>query len=88
MRKDLQTMLDQMYEVREGLHEQTNWDSEATKIPCMAHVIQLIVKAMLSAFNVEPGEDPAVDSSDERDVPLDVEGESVVSVIRKVSEKP
>lgn len=80
MRKDLQVIMDQMYE---GLEEQVSWDSEATKIPCMAHVIQLVVKAMLGAFNVEPGEDPTSEDSIEPDLPLDEE--NVVGVIRKVS---
>ena len=32
-------------------------DSDVTKIPCMAHVIQLVVKAILKAFNVDINED-------------------------------
>lgn len=46
MRKDLEAMIEST----------ADWSSEATKIPCMAHVIQLVVKAMLKAFNIEPGE--------------------------------
>ena len=35
------------------LDEESIWNSDATKIPCMAHVIQLVVKAILKAFNIE-----------------------------------
>ena len=38
------------------LLQDIEWDSDATKIPCMAHVIQLVVKAILKAFNVNVDE--------------------------------
>ena len=39
------------------LKEEFTWNSKATKIPCIAHVIQLIIKAILKSFNVETKEE-------------------------------
>jgi hypothetical protein len=46
------------------------------KIPYLAHIIQLIVKVILGAFNIKPAEDESVDD--------DVNNRSVNSVIAKV----
>jgi hypothetical protein len=46
MRKELEELLN-------NLDINNSWSSEFTKIPCLAHVIQLIVKAILSAFDIK-----------------------------------
>jgi hypothetical protein len=46
MRKELESYM-------RSTTQEVEWSSDATKIPCMAHVIQLVVKAMLRAFNVD-----------------------------------
>jgi hypothetical protein len=53
------------------------WSSESTKIPCLAHVIQLVVKAILGAFNIKLTE---TEYSDD-----DINGRSISSAIAKVS---
>jgi len=42
-------------ELKDLLIQDSGWNSKATKIPCMAHVIQLVVKAILKSFNVKLG---------------------------------
>ena len=44
MRKELEDMLN-------DLDINNSWSSESTKIPYLAHVIQLVVKAILGAFD-------------------------------------
>ena len=68
MRKELEELLN-------SLDINNNWSSDSTKIPCLAHVIQLVVKAILGAFNIKPAEGEGVD---------DVNGRSVNSAIAKV----
>jgi hypothetical protein len=80
MRRDLDDMLDQ-------LDWTSTWDHEATKIPCMAHVIQLVVKAMLAAFDVKPGEEEEDDEEHSSGIPLIEieENGTVIAAIKKVS---
>jgi hypothetical protein len=67
MRKELEELI-------KKLDINNNWSSESTKIPCLAHVIQLVVKAILRAFNIEPVEEQTDN----------VNGGSVCSAIAKV----
>lgn len=57
MRRELEVMI-------EDFNWERGWDSDATKIPCMAHVIQLVVKAILAAFKIKPGEGTERDEDD------------------------
>lgn len=66
------------------------WSPDATKIPCMAHVIQLVVKAILSGFKVSRGELEDIDADDtEIERRLTEAGtDSVASIIEKASHTP
>ena len=68
MRKELEELLN-------NLDVNNSWSSDSTKIPCPAHVIQLVIKAILGAFDIKP----ATEDLDE-----DVNSRSVSSVIAKV----
>ena len=72
------TMRKELEELLNNLDVNNGWSSDSTKIPCLAHVIQLVVKAILGAFNIKPaeGEGEGVDE--------DVNGRSVNSAIAKV----
>jgi hypothetical protein len=48
LRRNLEDMLERL--------DLAYWDHKATKIPCMPHVLQLVVKAMLRVLNVKLGE--------------------------------
>ena len=52
-----------------------NWSSEFTKIKCLAYVIQLVVKAILGAFDIK---------SATEDLDDDINSRSVSSTIAKV----
>ena len=69
MRKELEELLN-------NLDVDNSWSSDSTKIPCLAHVIQLVVKAILGAFNIKPAESESIED--------DVNGRSVNSAIAKV----
>jgi hypothetical protein len=69
MRKELEELLNNL-DINNG------WSSESTTIPCLAHVIQLVVKAILGAFDIKPAESEEFDN--------DINGGSVCSVIAKV----
>ena len=69
MRKELEELLN-------SLDVNNNWSSDSTKIPCLAHIIQLVVKAILGAFNIKPAEGEGVDD--------DVNDRSVNSAIAKI----
>ena len=69
MRKELEELLN-------NLDVDNSWSSDSTKIPCLAHVIQLVVKAILGAFNIKPAESEGIED--------DVNGRSVNSAIAKV----
>jgi hypothetical protein len=70
------TMRKELEELLNNLDDNNGWSSESTKIPCLAHVIQLVVKAILSAFNIKPTESEYSDDN--------VNGGSVNSVIETV----
>ena len=69
MRKELEELLN-------NLDINNNWNSESTKIPCLAHVIRLVVKAILDAFDIKPAESEDFDN--------DINSRSVSSAIAKV----
>ena len=71
------TMRKELEELLNNLDINNGWSSESTKIPCLAHVIQLVVKAILSAFDIKPTE---IEYSDD-----DINGRSISSAIAKVS---
>ncbi|RFU24974.1 hypothetical protein B7463_g11361, partial [Scytalidium lignicola] len=77
MRKDLEDIL-----------EDRQWSSEGTKIPCMAHVVQLVVKAMLAAFDIQLDENIEQDEDIERDeepaIPIESNDGTVASAIKKI----
>ena len=70
------TMRKELEELLNSLDVNNNWSSDSTKIPCLAHVIQLVVKAILGAFNIKPAEGEGFDDN--------VNGRSVNSMIAKV----
>jgi hypothetical protein len=59
-----------------NLNVNNDWSRESTTIPCLAHVIQLVVKAILSTFDIKPAESEDFDD--------DVNGRSVSNTITKV----
>ena len=69
MRKELEELLN-------SLNVNNNWSSDSTKIPCLAHIIQLVIKTILGAFNIKPAESEGVED--------DVNGRSVNNTIAKV----
>jgi hypothetical protein len=66
----------ELEELLNSLEVNNSWSSEANKIPCLAYMIQLDVKAILGVFNIKPAEIEGVDE--------DVNGRSVNSAIAKV----
>jgi len=74
MRKELEDMLKDLEQ------DIPAWDSAGTTIPCMAHVIQLAVKAMLSSFNIQSGEDVG-----EEAISSECTDGTIGSIIQKVS---
>jgi hypothetical protein len=70
MQKELEELLN-------NLDINNDWSSESTKILCLAHVIQLVIKAILGAFDIKPTE---TEYSDD-----DINGRSISSAIAKVS---
>ena len=69
MRKELEELLN-------NLDINNSWSNDSTKILYLAHVIQLVVKAILGAFNVKLAEKEQIDN--------DINGRSVCNVIAKV----
>ena len=70
------TMRRELEELLNSLDINNSWSSDATKIPCLAHVIQLVVKAILGAFDIKPTESEGVDE--------DIKGRNMNSTIAKV----
>ena len=70
MRKELEELLN-------NLDINSSWSSDSTKIPCLTHVIQLVVKAILSTFDIKPTESEYSDD--------DINSRSISSAIAKVS---
>ena len=48
------TMRKELEELLNNLDINNGWSSDSTKIPYLAHVIQLVVKAILGAFDIKP----------------------------------
>jgi hypothetical protein len=71
------TIRKELEELLNNLDINNDWSSEYTKIPCLAHVIQLVVKAILGAFDIKLTE--TEDSDD------DINGRSISSAIAKIS---
>jgi hypothetical protein len=69
MRKELEELLNNL-DINNG------WSCKSTKIPCLAHMIQLIVKTILGAFDIKPAESEDFDN--------DINGRSMSNVIAKV----
>ena len=53
-----------------------DWSSKFTKITCLVHVIQLVVKAILGAFDIKPVESKHFDNN--------IDDRSISSAIEKV----
>jgi hypothetical protein len=70
------TMRKELEELLNSLDVNNNWSSDSTKILCLAHVIQLVIKAILGAFNIKSAEGEGIDD--------DVNGRSMNSAIAKV----
>ena len=70
MQKELEELLN-------NLDINSSWSSDSTKILCLAHIIQLVVKAILSAFDIKPIETEYSNN--------DINGKSISSAIAKVS---
>ena len=70
------TMRKELEELLNSLDINNNWSSDSTKIPCLAHVIQLVVKAILGAFNVKLVKKKQIDDN--------INGRSMCSTIVKV----
>jgi len=70
------TMRKELEELLNNLDINNSWSSESTKIPCLAHVIQLVVKAILGAFDIKPAESGHLDEG--------IDDRSVNSAITKV----
>ena len=69
-------MQKELKELLNNLDNNNSWSSDSTKIPCLAYMIQFIVKVILSAFNIKPAESEGVED--------DVNSRNVNSVIAKV----
>jgi hypothetical protein len=50
------TIQKELKELLKSLDISNNCSSDSTKIPCLAHVIQLVIKAILDTFNIKPAE--------------------------------
>src|SRR5580692_5102276 len=70
------TIRKELEELLNNLNINNGWSSESTTIPCLAHMIQLVVKAILGAFDIKPIESENFDN--------DINGGSVCSAIAKV----
>ena len=71
------TMQKELEELLNNLDINSSWSSDSTKILCLAHIIQLVVKAILSAFDIKATETEYSDN--------DINGRSISSTIAKVS---
>jgi hypothetical protein len=71
------TMQKELEELLNNLDINNDWSSKSTKIPYLAHVIQLIIKAILGAFDIKPTEAKYSDD--------DINSRSISSAITKVS---
>ena len=71
------TMQKELEELLNNLDINSSWSSDSTKILYLAHIIQLVVKAILSAFDIKATETEYSDN--------DINGRSISSTIAKVS---
>jgi hypothetical protein len=63
------TMRKELEELLNNLDINNSWSSKSTKIPCLAHVIQLIVKVILGIFDIKPVESGHLDKGiDDRSI--------------------
>jgi hypothetical protein len=69
-------MWKELEELLNNLDINNSWSSESTKILCLAHVIQLVVKAILGVFNIKLAESEGFAD--------DINGMSVSSAIAKI----
>ena len=69
-------MWKELEELLNNLDINNSWSSESTKILCLAHVIQLVVKTILGAFDIKPVESRYLDEG--------IDDRSVNSTITKV----
>jgi hypothetical protein len=56
MQKELEELLN-------NLDINKSWSSESTKIPCIAYVIQFVIKTILGAFDIKPAESRYLDKA-------------------------
>ena len=70
-------MWKELEELLNNLDINNDWSSKSTKIPCLAYVIQLVVKAILDAFNIKPTETEYFDD--------DINSRSISNATAKVS---
>jgi hypothetical protein len=70
------TMQKELEELLNNLDINNSWSSKSTKIPCLAHMIQLVIKVILGAFNIKPAESRHLDKG--------IDDRSVNSAITKV----
>ena len=68
-------MWKELEELLNNLDINNSWSSDSTKIPCLAYVIQFIVKAILGTFDIKPSTE---------DLDNDINSSSVSNVITKV----
>jgi hypothetical protein len=73
---DNRIMQKELEESLNNLDINNSWSSKSTKIPRLAHMIQLVVKAILGTFNIKPAENGHSDES--------IDDRGVNSVITKV----
>jgi hypothetical protein len=70
------TIRKELEELLNSLDVNNNWNSDSMKILCLAHIIQLVIKAILGAFNIKSVKGEGVDN--------DVNGRSMNSTITKI----
>ena len=70
------TMQKELEKLLNNLDINNSWSSDSTKIPYLAHVIQLVVKAILGAFNVKLAEKEQIDNN--------INSRNVCSTIAKI----
>ena len=70
------TMQKELKKLLNNLDINNDWSSKSTKIPYLIHVIQLVVKAILGAFDIKPAESEYFDDN--------IDDRSVSGVITKI----
>lgn len=72
LREELEDMLNS---IRDGEDDELAWDMASTRIPCLAHIIQLSVKAFLGKLGI--GRKVAIAEEADDEVEDDTDGEDV-----------